>query len=1374
MVMPSRPGARATMEEDEMTSLLRRLGIIEPDTSSGQGTWRSDWRGGREGGDWRGDWRSREATMASAVPPMLAEPEAAGYKGGGFSTQLWEGFMGAVSAPAALIPGIDRRETPDPITGGEVAGNIVGQFLGWAGLSVLAAATLGKGALAVSGIAGATAKTGVAAQVVKYGVAEGALGALYARNEEMSPGEIAKHAGYGAALGIASPIIGAATRGIRADAVNKLRKIRGRHIDSTFRGTPEVGVPRPGRTPREEHVAYGLFGRETQAQHALSLPDDIGIRRGLAPGELSSKRIADEVRDRAIRAGKYDKLTEATMSAFDAPSGGWSVGDSGSFAKVWEALPEQQMGKMFEKLPPQKQMSVAVRALWDDEGARSILKPILRQTEDSAWKSRKMMVGLAHGSPIDAVHQRTVRTALGQAEGVKDKAVFDRVIGMKTGPDSVIPDDIVGRSLRDQIDFLDESIKFDLKSRAQFLEARNAWSGKDLSTAADIKQYSDNVGRVEELLKARYRLLPDVEQVFGEYRHGTIRGLYAAAEKRGAEKARGQFATEGKLYIDPDLRNILKREGVTSPQQLSLEKRRNFFARKNSLEMQGRQTEMDIWHLNPEEVFPGKTADYASTDMLALAPVKEPNSFDDLLKVTHPNHIDRYLQPMRGVMGEADFREVRAAGGAARKVGGTWEKRVEDVYKPLKTSLLDSSGTKRWKETADEAVTRWLKTPRKDRARFVENARKRTVDGNVLWTDEVDKIAKETDQMFSQLGDLFGIPKERLIKNFAPRRHPDGTSYMANVGQDPNFDFMSHEMRTGFMWPQEMSSYRLMKSYLRGGIKEKYYKPTFKNLDKKWDPQNFQKTAQMDKAGFLDRHGLQGLSGKKLEAALRKLPKKDKDTYLRLTEEVKEAADLVKNLSAMNIDKHRQQLYRGFRNNVLGQPGPMEDVLDRSIGTVANALFGMDPQKRYTKEILSFITDMMYGSTISYNAFTPIKNLTQQLLPVMHLDDDPIVGLRYWARAQMQGPGTELGQLSDSTNWVMDSRIATEALARQDAGLRKLSPPLGKALDKGYGFFKWADKKNVRTSHLMKLMYELDKGAPLERAIEEAYTFTMATQFMYGLDSPMLYKGELGRGLGVLMSWPLNYANLLRQQAFNEGAWAKAAGMFTGGAMLADGLSETGISFESVNPVQTASGVLPVSLLEGSDRWPIVLRAGAATFNYGRALFDGDPIATDNARRNFGRAAWTFVPAGTQARRALDGIDTLINDGKKYDQQDRFLHEVEGREKITQFIGPTTEGVKRWRHLQVVAEQSSSYNRLRRQAYDALYDGDYEEFARKQDQLVLFYGKGIEGHEAQRQMELSQQSSLERAAMGLPKEMRDATLRKIQGAQQEPQTVRPW
>src|SRR5690606_28221791 len=120
-----------------------------------------------------------------------------------------------------------------------------------------------------------------------------------------------------------------------------------------------------------------------------------------------------------------------------------------------------------------------------------------------------------------------------------------------------------------------------------------------------------------------------------------------------------------------------------------------------------------------------------------------------------------------------------------------------------------------------------------------------------------------------------------------------------------------------------------------------------------------------------------------------------------------------------------------------------------------------------------------------------------------------------------------------------------------------------------------------KMSYMMKLLEQLDKKVPLKEAIDRANKIAMDTQIMYGPDSPMLYKTPVGRHLGLLMSWPLNYFRLLHKlwKGGQKREVANIIGLMSGGSYI---LTEaTGLDFSFTTPGATAKGWLPFAMVSG-------------------------------------------------------------------------------------------------------------------------------------------------------------------------------------------------
>jgi len=569
-------------------------------------------------------------------------------------------------------------------------------------------------------------------------------------------------------------------------------------------------------------------------------------------------------------------------------------------------------------------------------------------------------------------------------------------------------------------------------------------------------------------------------------------------------------------------------------------------------------------------------------------------------------------------------------------------------------------------------------------------------------TPQARKAYDEIQDMFRLLAKEFNIPKEELIENYAPRRAADGMlefSWMKKVPE--KLKFFAEESRTGFLSSRDTDIFKLLNTYVRGGAKKKFFGPAFKELD-----------------------GHMAIKG---------------------------------------IDPTRKEYYETVKRSMMGYPTQMETMLDDTIANVARALGGRDTQRKYTREISSFLLELQYTGTLGGNIFSAVKNLSQQLLSVSTLDPNPMVGIEYWFRAK-QALMTKFGREMADTNSVMTSRMPREGLSMQESVLQKL-PYIGEKLSRGhkklsFGMFSAADKSNVNTAYMMKLLHSLDKNKPFQHAVEDAYSHTMATQFMYGIDSPALFKGPVGKAAGALMSWPLNWANLLHQQA-SHGSKVAAASTVAAMAVGSEALSTTGLNFRSINPARVASGIWPAAMVQGEDNFPILLRAGTAGTSHLWNLAQGDEEAIEVSSRNFKRHAKLMVPFMVQGERFKESYDAMRNDWKVLDERGRTSYDMGLREGIQNLIGPTVDSRRRVDELNQINEQQSAYRARRGEAIDAFFDGDMEEFQKQNAQLEILFGTSLEPQDIEQEMELRGMTATERRAIGLPQTMREPLLERM-------------
>lgn len=501
------------------------------------------------------------------------------------------------------------------------------------------------------------------------------------------------------------------------------------------------------------------------------------------------------------------------------------------------------------------------------------------------------------------------------------------------------------------------------------------------------------------------------------------------------------------------------------------------------------------------------------------------------------------------------------------------------------------------------------------------------------------------------------------------------------------------------------------------------------------------------------------------------------------------------------FSKSRMETYQKLQEHLKGVPTQIEQEMDRMIHNFGNALnwkgwnntWGPKP----TKEMMSVLAELQVMGGLGFNPFTAAKNLTQKILAFSSITDDgnPLHGMAWMMKAQAKKRTAE-GKRMLSWNKIAEHRQFHESFSVVDdsmsAVLRKMGLPdpavgAGKAFKKAsMKMFKATDMSNVEDTFLAKLLYMQSKGHNVTHAINAAHQTTMATQFMYGFDSPMFYKstgplGPVGRAVGVFTSWPLNWAHLMYTQG-TAGEANRAIASVVSMAIASEVLGLTKFSFNSIHPAETAKGILPLAALEGEQKLPMLLRSAATAAGAYQAFRDGDFATVDQALTNFRQRMWLLVPAGTMMKRTIEIIDIaqaewrktgptgqrvhtnymdMFKGGTEFDVTDdrgRLRHTATAGEVARSFFGPTIEQNQRYQDWKRVSELDFAYKHMRRRAMDAFMEGDLEDFQYLQEQLVINFGKWIEPKDIKWEMELRGMSARERQLQGLPKSIKDPFL----------------
>ena len=535
----------------------------------------------------------------------------------------------------------------------------------------------------------------------------------------------------------------------------------------------------------------------------------------------------------------------------------------------------------------------------------------------------------------------------------------------------------------------------------------------------------------------------------------------------------------------------------------------------------------------------------------------------------------------------------------------------------------------------------------------------------------------------------FGIDPERYIKEYAPRVRKSGSAEKAfPQGVPQKLKFFAEEERTGNLMPRETDALQTAIMYLRAGAKKKFFDPVVEQLQP-----------------YVDQ---------------------------------------------MHPD--RRFIYEQFSNSVLGRPVLEERMCNELIRAIANPLlkrFGKEVTGRPSQSASAFVTDLGYLGTVGFNVFSAVKNLSQQLLVVSHLSEKyPLEGLK-WVLKAKAARLTPTGKELLKYNWVGQHRIYLEGVDLQYRVIEKFMGPVRKA---GYFLFSQADRDNVNTAYLAGTMKALAEGKSMDEAVELGNMTAASTQYLYGIDSPMLFKGPLGRQLGMLASWPLNFMRLLWEQGTSDTKHRVLTSLVTmavGSYVLS---KLTGLSFRSIHPWETAKSWLPSSWMSGQRS--LTVEAAYNAIEVMKARLEGnDPELVEEALDALKDSLSTFIPAKVQLDRIAKFIDAAKNEWKVYDSRGRLRYEITPGEAVRGLFGPTVESQKRYEESRSASQKLQAYSKLRQSAIDAYFKKDMEKFHELQAELTKLR-KPITAADLKREIQLRQQTSLERQEQSLPPSLR--------------------
>ncbi|MBT9132743.1 MAG: hypothetical protein DDT33_01272 [Firmicutes bacterium] len=587
-------------------------------------------------------------------------------------------------------------------------------------------------------------------------------------------------------------------------------------------------------------------------------------------------------------------------------------------------------------------------------------------------------------------------------------------------------------------------------------------------------------------------------------------------------------------------------------------------------------------------------------------------------------------------------------------------------------------------------------------------------------------------EWYTTLFKEFGIESERFLQDYAPRIRQYGSirkAFGTDIPKDLQFFAELERTAKDIVFPTELNSLLAAIGYLRLGARKKFLQPAL----------NY--TSQ----------------------------------FVR------------------HMHQDRQFMWREFENAILQRPLWEERLLNGVTNSFLQAVMDEVPQslqRRYARELSALVLHAGYLGTLGGNLMSALKNLTQIALAVFTLskNGNPGEGLRYMVKA-FRALRTKEGQQALKMCDVLHQRVFLEGLDAQIGlmGLNKFLKPVSKA---GMYFFEEADKLNVKVSYLMKLLYDLDHGKALAETVDAANTFAANTQFLYGIDSPMLFKTPLGRVLGMFYSWPLNYIRLLQKQGIEQGitpVLVNVAGMT---AVTWLNTRVTGLNFSVDSPI---GGVLPswfpVSyMVSGETSLPVETVLSAANL-FRATLSDalhGTSTTRDKAWGDMKQSLYSYIPFYTAGRRvgtvaqAWGDLAVRDEEGKiKYRYGEIVVPGGEvkqapwpGRvipEQYRALVGPAVEQTMRRATHERISKTEKELAKLRKNVIKAYLAGDKATVQREQARIKALGGRPVTKRSLMQTLQAKEKPALERHAEGLYQgqpltpSQREAVLRSLLG-----------
>lgn len=351
------------------------------------------------------------------------------------------------------------------------------------------------------------------------------------------------------------------------------------------------------------------------------------------------------------------------------------------------------------------------------------------------------------------------------------------------------------------------------------------------------------------------------------------------------------------------------------------------------------------------------------------------------------------------------------------------------------------------------------------------------------------------------------------------------------------------------------------------------------------------------------------------------------------------ALEAIKDVSAQ-LEKSQYDYVQTYVNNINMRPSKLDNLLDNGIKQVIGYKLGQRPLLTITK----FLRQMTYRAMLGLNPASALKNLSQGINTYAKLGEKyTTIG---YINLFKKGAKKEL----EAEGILNAGFIEDRALSATKKTLEKFDKTL-------FFFFEKAEHINRGAAYFGAKAQGLAQGMNEQQAVKYAKKIVRDTQFVFGkVDTPIVLSSDLGKTVGQFQSFTTKQIEFLSEMGRRAVKGDQKAKNLLGLIRYA----VAGTVF--VYTIGQAFNMKPKDLIP-------LFRFGTPPslklpVEVGKAAVDapgkyGNDRDAKQKLKDISNTLWGIVPAGTQAKKTIQGVKAL-REGKAKDSSGRSQYDVGG------------------------------------------------------------------------------------------------------------------